>query len=338
MRHGSLEWLVNQWKQSADWLLSSPATQRQRENILDRVLADNGTVSFSKITAEHVRKGRDKRIKTPAAANNFIKTLRALFRWASDPAVKHAKSNPAQEVKLIPLTGEGHTPWTREDVQRFRDHWPLGTMPRLALEIYLWTGLRRGDAARLGRQHIRDGVISMRTEKRGRHKAEGVQLDLPVLPPLREAIDAMPVQGLTLITGKSGRPLVKETLGNLFAEWCADAGVDARAHGIRKLAASMAAESGATEKELQAWFGWITNTQSRLYTERADRARLAKSAAEKLGADTTNSRTLEPVREPSQETQPNQELANGTDKAGGRYWTRSKDSSNKNNNLLTCVE
>jgi integrase len=33
------------------------------------------------------------------------------------------------------------------------------------LAVLLYTGLRRGDAVRLGRQHIRHGVATLRTEK-----------------------------------------------------------------------------------------------------------------------------------------------------------------------------
>lgn len=319
VRHGTLEWLVNQWKQSADWLLTQEATKRQRENILDHVLKDNGAKPYAKLTTEHIRKGRDKRLKTPAAANNFLKTMRALFKWACDPEVKHARVNPAAAVKLIPLKGEGHKPWSREDVQAYRKRWALGTMQRLVLEIYLWTGLRRGDAALLGRQHIRDGVISMKTEKRPRAHAEGVQLDIPILKPLQEAIDAMPRTGaLALVTGARGERIRKETLGNYFADWCKAAGVDPRAHGLRKLAASMAAESDSTEKELQAYFGWTTNTQSARYTERASRVRLAKSAGQKLSGE-AYSLTSEQVRESLENTEQKQGVIDGKSANGGRY-------------------
>ena len=105
-------------------------------------------------------------------------------------------------------------------MKAYRERWPLGTTQRLALEILLWTGLRRGDLARLGHQHIRDGVISMKTEKKSRRHAEGVQLDIPVFKDLRDAIDAMPVKTLSLITGARGEKITKETLGNYFADWC----------------------------------------------------------------------------------------------------------------------
>ena len=51
---------------------------------------------------------------------------------------------------------------------------------------------------------------------------------------------------------------------------------------MRKFAATMIAENGGSEKELQALFGWTTNVQSSIYTRAADKKRLAIQAAMKL--------------------------------------------------------
>ena len=54
----------------------------------------------------------------------------------------------------------------------------------VGVDDLLYTGLRRGDAARLGRQHVRDGVITFRTEKTGQ------RVVIPILPELAEIIAA----------------------------------------------------------------------------------------------------------------------------------------------------
>ncbi|GLH81260.1 hypothetical protein SSBR45G_61690 [Bradyrhizobium sp. SSBR45G] len=52
-------------------------------------------------------------------------------------------------------------------------------------------------------------------------------------------------------------PLGNLFLGNLFKEKCVAAGLTNRsAHGLRKAAATVAAENGTTEAELDAIFGW----------------------------------------------------------------------------------
>jgi (S)-mandelate dehydrogenase len=54
-----------------------------------------------------------------------------------------------------------------EEIIKYEKRWPIGTRERVMLDVYCYTGLRRGDAARVGKQHVRDGVISMQTEKTG---------------------------------------------------------------------------------------------------------------------------------------------------------------------------
>ncbi len=60
-----------------------------------------------------------------------------------------------------------------------------------------------------------------------------------------------------------------------------NAGVRKSAHGLRKLAATLLAEAGGTQKELRAAFGWKTDAMARLYTENADKKMLSNSAAER---------------------------------------------------------
>lgn len=276
MPKGTMRWLVARWKEHSDWQNASMATRRQRENILIHVLEKIGNHDCADITKADIRKSKEDRKATPFAANNFLKTMRALFRWAV--AEEILEENPADGVPLFPKPKDhvGHQPWTLDEVQGYRDHYPLGTRERLALELAINTGLRRGDLSRVGRQHLRKGVIEIRTQK------TGVQLYIPVLPRLQEAIDAGPVGELVFVTGKRGKPLTKESFGNYFRDWATDAKIPKRLHGLRKLCATMIADDGASELELQALFGWLTNNQSSVYTKEANKKRLALQAAMRL--------------------------------------------------------
>jgi integrase len=119
----------------------------------------------------------------------------------------------------------------------------------------IYTGLRRGDAVRLGRQHVRNGVATIKTEK------TGTEVTLPILLVLARTLEAGPCGDLTFIAGEYGRPLTKESFGNLFRKACRDAGLHNRfAHGLRKAAATRAANAGATVAELEAIFGWQGGT------------------------------------------------------------------------------
>lgn len=268
----TLAWLIARYRDSGVWAALSPATKRQRENIFKHVLDRSGDYPYSDIDRAAIVAGRDKR--GPAAAKNFVATLRGLFKWAIDASL--IKEDPTAGVQVARPKTEGFHVWSEAEIAAFEVRWPIGTRERLALAVLLYTGLRRGDAARLGRQHIRNGLIDLRTEK------TGTQILIPVLPALQEIIDASPTGDLALIATKDGRPMTKESLGNWFRDAAKSAGVPGNCHGLRKAGATRLAEAGATVHELNAIYGWSGSKMASLYTESADRARLARRAIGKL--------------------------------------------------------
>jgi hypothetical protein len=140
---------------------------------------------------------------------------------------------------------------------------------------------REARFVRFGRQHVRNGVGEIKTEKSG----ETVKVTLPILPVLQRTLDAGPCGELTFICGENGKPLTKESFGNLFRHACNAAGVPGSAHGVRKVAATRAANSGATVAQLEAIFGWTGGVMASHYTRSADRARLAREAMHKLARE-----------------------------------------------------
>ena len=151
----------------------------------------------------------------------------------------------------------------------YEARWPIGTRQRVWLDVLAYTGLRRGDAVRLGRQHVRNGVARVKTEK------TGVEVTLPILPVLQRSLEVGPCGDLTLIVGASGKPMTKESFGNAFKDACLAAGVPGSAHGVRKIAATRAAENGATVAELEAIFGWHGGAMASHYTREANRVRFS---------------------------------------------------------------
>jgi integrase len=272
---GTLRWLWNQYLNSSAWGSLSRATQRQRVNVMARVLEGAGDMPLNEVTKARVIDGRERRQKTPSAANHFINTMRAMFTWAKD--VDLVEIDPTADVKHVkrPTTG-GFRVWTEDEIERFESHWPIGTRERLALDLLLYTGLRRGDVVRLGRQHVRDGVFRLRTEK------GGVEVVAPILPPLARSIEATKTGDLSFICGERGHPMVKESFATWFRRACDAAGCPGSAHGLRKAGATRAAENGATVAQLRALFGWRNDSMPSLYTRSADTARLALEAASKL--------------------------------------------------------
>lgn len=136
-------------------------------------------------------------------------------------------------------------------------------------------------------RHLRNGVAHLMTEKSG----GTMPIYVPVHPALAASINACPSSGLAIIAKDDGTHYSKEGLGNAFREAVAAAGIPVSkkgsddkgysAHGLRKASATIAAESGATESELNAMFGWSGYQMAQLYTKKADRKRLAARALAK---------------------------------------------------------
>jgi integrase len=247
------------------------------------VIETAGHQPYARITADTILAGKERRATTPHQARNFLDTMRGLFRWAHK--AKLIKVDPTAGVYNPKCKGgPGFIAWTEKDAAAYEARWPVGTRQRVWLDVLLYTGLRRGDAVRLGRQHVRDGVATLKTEKSGLT----VEVALPILPVLQQTLDAGPCGDLTFIVGENGRPLTKESFGNMFKAACKAAGVPGSAHGVRKIAATRAADNGATEVDLMSIFGWTDAKMAAHYTRTADRKRRAAQAMDKLNPSGTS--------------------------------------------------
>jgi len=274
----TLAWLIERYRETPAWLDLSFSTRRQREAILAHIIESAGKPPYAQITRATIVAGRDRRHGTPAQARHFLETMRGLFRWATDAQL--VKTNPTAGVADPARPKNSGIPvWTEEQVAAYERRWPLGTRQRVWLDVLLYTGLRRGDAVRLGRQHVRNGAATIKTEK------NDTEVTLPILPVLGETLQAGPCGDLTFIIGANGHPLDKRSFGNQFRKACRAAGVLRSAHGLRKVAATRAANAGATVAELEAIFGWSGGRMASLYTRAADRRQLARRAMHKLAND-----------------------------------------------------
>jgi integrase len=280
-RPHTLAWAVEQYRKSSAWCALATDTRRGREQIYRAVIKTAGGVLVRNITIETIREGRERRTATPHAANHFLKAMRGFFAWATE--AKLVSVDPTKGVKQLAGTNDadGYHTWTQEELGRFEARWPIGTRQRLAFDLLLYTGFRRGDAVRVGRQHVRDGVITLRTEKHRRGKP-GEQVAIPILAPLAASIAATKTGDLTFLVTAAGAPWVKKSFGNWFGQACRDARCPGTAHGLRKAGATRAAERGASERQLMAIFGWSTGVMAQHYTRSADRTVLARDAVDLL--------------------------------------------------------
>lgn len=278
---GTLRWLCHQYFGSATYQELGAETRKARRKILEAICARAGDVQVTAWEPRHVARLRDAKAVSPAAANEIVKSLRQLFAWASSPEYGHMFGNPAAKVPYLGSRNpDGWRAWTETDVAKFTAAYPIGTKERLAIDLLLFTGVRRSDVIRLGPQMERDGHLIF-TEMKGRARIKKTHR-LPVLPALRESVDASSTGPLAYLTDSFGNPWHRpKSFSQWFERACRAAGIDKglSAHGLRKLGAQLCVERGATEHQLMALFGWETPKQAAHYTRKANRERLEAEAA-----------------------------------------------------------
>jgi integrase len=284
---GSFDELLSLYYRSAAFTAASDARKAIVRGILEAFRADYGRDLVTNCKARHVeaillakkqkRKVGKRMVGGAEAARNLHKQLKRLFRFAVK--LEWIAINPAELADSAGgKRGTRHT-WTEEEIAQYRAHHPLGTKARLALEIILWTGQRRGDASRLGPQHIKGDRIEWTAGK-----GEKPMVFL-LAPQLKAAISAMPAVGIkTLLVTAYGKPFSVDGFGNRFAEWCKEAGLPdkCRAHGLRKAIARRAAMLEATQQQLKAIGGWEQDAEVTTYTKGVDQARLAEAALSRI--------------------------------------------------------
>jgi integrase len=109
--------------------------------------------------AKHVEALLAARATTPAAANKLRKLLALLMRVAILNGWR--KDNPVSAVKGIKIKSKGHRTRTDDEITAFEARHPVGTEARLAFALLLCTGQRRSDVVRMGRSHVKDGIITI---------------------------------------------------------------------------------------------------------------------------------------------------------------------------------
>ena len=254
------------------FLALAPSTQRPLRGILERFRAEHGDKRIALLQRQHIIALL--RSKKRFAARHWLMAIRALMKYAVEIGLR--EDNPAAGVKLPNLKTDGYHSWTEAEIAQFQAYHELGTRARLALTLLLYTGQRRGDVIRMGRQHIRDGIMHVRQQK------TGIELAIPIHGTLASTIAEAPADHLTFLTTRNGKPFSPAGFGNYFRDCCNEAGLShCSAHGLRKAAARRLAEAGCTMHEIAAITGHASLSEVQRYTKAADQKRLALSAMQK---------------------------------------------------------
>jgi len=261
------------------------ATQKSRRNILENFRRDFGHVSLKALTRVRIEELLG--AKVPNMQRNWLKTLRGLMKFAL--AFDLIEIDPTVDIRRAKVAKtDGWYTWTEADIAKFEARWPVGSTPRLAMTLMLYTSGRRSDAVALGPQHVKDGRIAIKPKKTER--TTGQRLSIPILPPLADALAAIPAQAgavehLTFLVTAYGKPYSAAGFGNRVREWCDAAELpECTSHGLRKACCVRLAEAGCSEYEIQAITGHSALDEIRTYVRAARQANLADDAFAKMQA------------------------------------------------------
>jgi integrase len=150
---------------SATFANLAESTRRTRRQILERFRAEHGDKAIATLGKTHVERMVNAKAATPGAALNFLGALRALMRHAIIVGLR--ADDPTVGIRGPKFKSAGFYTWTEADIAAFEAKHPVGTRARLALALLLYTAQRRADVVKMGRQHVRDGLIHVRQSKTG---------------------------------------------------------------------------------------------------------------------------------------------------------------------------
>ena len=280
---GTFTALIEGYKESPEWRELSDASRSDYGRYLAQIKSMWGDLRVAELEPSDVLALRDRRSKTPAAANYLVRVLSLVVAWGIPRGYR--ADNPCQHVRKLRI-GEGYEPWPWEAIELVETHGPAWMWQAVALALY--TGQRQGDVLAMTRSKIKNGLIEVRQEKTGRC------LVIPAHQKLLAVLATMKQDTVQLLTNTRGQPWTKS---GFKASWngvleppSQKSGVLPQPHplrpikqaglvfhGLRKSAVVMLLEAGATEAEVAAITGQSMQMVEH-YAKRVSQEKLAAAA------------------------------------------------------------
>lgn len=273
---GTINDLIARYYASAGFTSKAAATQRNYKSVLEPFREKYGDGPVAGIKTKHI----DAIIggvasRSTSAAHNLRKRLLLIFGLAVKWEFR--EDNPVILADRVQHKTKSYETWSKEDIAKFRAYWKEGTPQRIAMEILLYTGLRRSDAVRLGLQHIQGGHITITAQK------TGAKLSIPIHREFLDILDTIPNKHLTFITTERGAARSEKAFTNWISEAARKAGLPAHRspHGLRKAACVRLADAGCDAFEIMAITGHSDIKEVQTYVAAANKKQAAKNAIKK---------------------------------------------------------
>ena len=263
---------VTQYLSSPEYKGLADSTRSIYRRYLDEARKVFGPFQIDEIKRKHIRAYRDSLQDTPGRATLTIRIISALYDWGMEAL--DLERNPAKGVKRL-AKGGNHKPWPNAAVDRFLD-----TAPSEVQAVFMFglhTGQRVGDIIDLQWPAIESGGLNFKQKKTG--KAVWV----PIHPDLARTIEALPRNGVVMLTTARGKAWTTDSFYQAFRKAREAAQCEGLVfHGLRATAASRLAECGCTTEEIKAITGHTSDQLAAYYARGAEQKKKATAAIRKL--------------------------------------------------------
>ena len=273
----NLDWLIRLYEKSPEFKKLKPNSQRLYSRHLAYASANlrskrGHSAPLEIIGAQNIAELRDKYAHAPGTANAIVRSLGALFHWASKPHRRYVKGNLV--IGIEPLETGEHQPWPE---------WLIGEALadpaiRLPVALLYFLGQRIGDTVKLGRANMVGGAIKLTQQK------TGTPLTIAIHKRLAEIIESdVPKDQMMFLLNEKGAPVTESGLRQRIQKWARGRGQKIVPHGLRKNAVNALLESGCSAAEVSAITGQSLQMIEH-YAKERDRAELGRSAILKFEA------------------------------------------------------
>jgi len=275
---GTFEALISDYRNSPEWRRLRPATRRDYDKYLARLIRTAGDRMVNAMTRLDVYALRDRYAETPVGANHMLSILQMLIEFSVMRGYR--EDNPVVGVKRLKIDGDGARPWP-EDAWRFVCEHAPQDVRRTAI-LGRATGQRLGDLVRLGPRHRHEDGLNIRIGKL-REKEHWV----PLLTGEIDQIDGWGVLDLDLyIKAPGGKPHNAQSLYYRWYHWRrSEAAAPIRdikltLHGLRATAVCDRRLDGLTDGQISDELGMSTAMVAR-YARFADQKAHARKSRDR---------------------------------------------------------
>lgn len=258
--------LIDLYHKSKDYRRLAANSKAKYDIYLRRLAELMPTAPVAEITRADMTLLIDKMADKPGAANLFLGTSGALFKWAADRS--YIPHSPTKGIKPIP--GGEHAKWPLSvlNAALASDDDQL----RLLVHLLLYTAQRLNDALSLCWSDIVDGRIVMRQQKTGK------ELSIKMHHRLKAELARHPMDNILIATNpNTGKRYGEQVARAMMQDFAKQFGVSVVPHGLRKNAVIALLEAGCTMAETAAISGQTLGVVEQ-YAKGRDQTKLGDAA------------------------------------------------------------